>query len=300
MKHPRILFEETKFFSHFMPTDGEHSDYQEELEINEVDKQTGKLILREEQSDSNRTLNEKSELEKLIDYGIDKSVAVELIRFFKDKNISYDSLDETETPSEFSLNDAKLMITLVLKKTSSYTDPSMSLPGPDKLKEILKETEYALKIIPGNKRYVGPPPDYKSGPPRHANEVKVSCIIKIGVRTSWFHCSKPLEQFEIRLPIVIQTGYNKRYCFVSYYKKDLSAVGIKDVFVCYTPEMQEIDLKNNGYCYVDYEDHKQTAAAKEDLERVGSRLLGPNIVADWANPEDSKMTSSCPRSKLFT
>ncbi|KAK3581034.1 hypothetical protein CHS0354_013930 [Potamilus streckersoni] len=342
---------------------GEHSDYQEELEINKVDKQTGKLILREEQSDSDCTLNEKSELEKLIDYGIDKSVAVELLRFFKDKNISYDDLDETarEAIKEFSLNDAKLMIDLVLKSDveyvvnnssyicfqmkifitnkSSYTDPSMSLPGPDKekLREILKETGYPLEIIPGHRRYGGPPPDYKRGPPRHGHEVNVGCIPK-----DWFEDKLvPLFQtfgtiYEIRLPIDIQTGYNKRYCFVSYCKKDdansacqrLTYIqyqpdkrlrtnirnterclyvrkipmymssnelkkefekitpGIKDVFVCCTPEMQEIDLKNNGYCYVDYEDHKQAAAAKEDLGRVGSRLFGPNIVADWANPED--------------
>ncbi|KAK3591091.1 hypothetical protein CHS0354_005493 [Potamilus streckersoni] len=168
--------------------DGELSDYQGELGSNEeVDKQTGKQIIREERSDSDGTLNESSDLQKLVDYGIDESVAVELLQFFKNENIIYDNLDETtrDAIKEFSLDDAKLMITLVLKSDieyvvnrslyicyqmqifirnkSSYTDPSESLPGPNKerLREILKDTGYQLDIIPGFRRYGGLPPDYK-------------------------------------------------------------------------------------------------------------------------------------------
>ncbi|KAL3884593.1 hypothetical protein ACJMK2_024724 [Sinanodonta woodiana] len=345
---------------------GDLSDYPEELESNEeVDQQSGKqmfyIVKNKVHSDLDGTLKESNDLQKLLDRGIDESVAEELLWIFKTEDIVFDDLDEAarKQMKTFSLDDVKLMITLILnsdveyavnksaylcyqmkvfiRNKCFYTDPSGSLPGPDKekLREILKETGYSLEIIPGYRKYGGPPPSYEGGLPRHGHEVNVGSIPK-----DWFEDKLvPLFQkfgtiYEIRLPIDIKSGYNKRYCFVSYCNKDsaqsaccvlkkfetrqgkklrtnirntstclyvgktpmyMSAEelhkdfekitpGIKDVSVYCTPEMQENNLKNKGYCFVEYEDHRQASTAKENLKKDGSSLFGHDIIVHWAEP----------------
>ncbi|KAL3884588.1 hypothetical protein ACJMK2_024720 [Sinanodonta woodiana] len=344
--------------------DGEFAEYQEDPGSDEdLDKQTEEKLLQEEQSDSDDILKESGDFQKLVDFGIDESVAVELVRFFKKENIGYDDLDERARVAikEFPPKDAKLMMKVVLKSDlehvvnksaylcgqmkifirnkRSYIDQSGSSPGPDKekLREILKETGYPLDITPGQRRYGGPPPGYEGGPPGNGHELVVGRIPR-----QWFEDKLiPLFQdfgkiYEIRLMIDSQTGYNRNFCFVSYCKKEdaekacrllnkyevrpgktLKAnistsktrlyvgnipkgksgeelkeefekitPGIKDVIVYCTPEMQENNLKNKGYCFVEYEDHKQASTAKKKLESGRSSLCGYDIVVDWAEPQD--------------
>ncbi|KAL3886207.1 hypothetical protein ACJMK2_026216 [Sinanodonta woodiana] len=358
--HYRIVMEE-----HSYAQDGELFDYMFELGSDEeVNYHAGKQILRMEQSDSDGTLKESSDLQKMLNNGIDESVAVELLRFFKIENISFDNLDEAarDAIKGFSLNDVNLMISLVLnsdvefvvnrsayliyqmeifiRNKSSCNDLSGSLPGPDKekLRAIVTETGYPLDIIPGHRRYGGPPPNYEGRPPPHGHELSVS-----GISKDWFEDKLiPLFQkygklYEIRLPINTQTGYNNRYCFVSYCKKkdadlargmvqtvairpgktlranisntktclyveniprDLSEFelqyefekitpGIYKVIVINTPEMLEFDFEyNKGFCFIEYDDHKQALAAKTNLERGWYSLFGYDIIVDWAELQD--------------
>ncbi|KAL3884594.1 hypothetical protein ACJMK2_024725 [Sinanodonta woodiana] len=209
-----------------------------------------------------------------------------------------------------------------------------SPPGPDKqkLRELLKDKAYRLTLSAGQRRYGARPQSLEKG-----HQLVVNRIPR-----EWFEDKLiPLFQefgkiYEVLLLIDKRTGYNRGFCFVSYYKKEDTekahcmlnkygvhsgktlkanfsslktrllfqniprnksaeelkedfgniAPGVKDVVVSCTPEMLENNIKNRGYCFVEYETHKQALRVMFKLKYEWKVLLGYKIAVQWYYPPD--------------
>ncbi|UJR09849.1 hypothetical protein I4U23_014073 [Adineta vaga] len=61
--------------------------------------------------------------------------------------------------------------------------------------------------------------------------------------------------------------------------------GVADVII-YTPADEADKKKNRGFCFVDFDTHKNASAAKRKLSNGRARVFNRDIAVDWADPDE--------------
>jgi len=62
--------------------------------------------------------------------------------------------------------------------------------------------------------------------------------------------------------------------------------GVTEVIV-YTPADEADKKKNRGFCFVDFDTHKNASAAKRKLASSRTRLFNRDVAIDWADPDEN-------------
>ncbi|CAF3752112.1 unnamed protein product [Adineta steineri] len=70
-------------------------------------------------------------------------------------------------------------------------------------------------------------------------------------------------------------------------KEELSKAveGVTEVII-YTPADEADKKKNRGFCFVDFDTHKNASAAKRKLANGRARVFNRDIAVDWADPDE--------------
>jgi heterogeneous nuclear ribonucleoprotein R len=56
--------------------------------------------------------------------------------------------------------------------------------------------------------------------------------------------------------------------------------------IVYTPADEADKKKNRGFCFVDFDTHKNASAAKRKLASARVRVFNRDIAVDWADPDE--------------
>lgn len=59
-------------------------------------------------------------------------------------------------------------------------------------------------------------------------------------------------------------------------------MGLRDVIIYSSPDDRR---RNRGFCFLDFDSHKEAATAKRRLSVPRLKVYGCDIVVDWADPE---------------
>ncbi|CAD5113392.1 DgyrCDS2564 [Dimorphilus gyrociliatus] len=190
------------------------------------------------------TVEKSEDHKKLVDFGLDTTVADELEKLFQAKLVTYDDLDPRaleairDFPIECAIavlkqlladsnlqhvNNKSAYICGVMKtyrqKQSLGEDKPAVTNGPDekKLKEILDRTGYALEITTGQRKYGGPPPSWDGGPPGNGHECFVGRIPKTVYEDDLIPVFEKFGTiWDLRLMMNPMQGCNRGYAFVTF------------------------------------------------------------------------------------
>lgn len=199
--------------------------------------------------------------QKLVDYGIDLGVAAELDRIHQSGMLTEGDLDERamdamkEFPADRALDvlsefkqsnlehvtNKSAFLCSIMKvnrqKTKSGGSDAGSVgmqrrPGPDesKIKEILDRTGYSLDVTTGQRKYGGPPPGWHGNPPGAGHEVFCGRIPKDVFEDELIPLFERCGSvWDLRLMMDPMTGYNRSFCFVTFYEKDGANEAVKQL-----------------------------------------------------------------------
>ncbi|GFO13854.1 U7 snRNA-associated sm-like protein lsm10 [Plakobranchus ocellatus] len=142
------------------------------------------------------TAEEEAEAQTLLDHGISKAVAKELLSIYKTEKLSQSDLDDRamDALKEFSPEDAIKVLrqfcesnlehvgnksaflcgqmkTYRHKLRAGNVHPLVKGPDEAKLKEILDRTGYTLDVTTGQRKFGGPPPGGDPTPPGSGHEI---------------------------------------------------------------------------------------------------------------------------------
>jgi len=193
---------------------------------------------------------------KLTDYGINKSVALELIKIYKTGKLSHLDLDERalDALKEYNPTDAVQVLKGYTEQNLEHvTNKSAFLcgqmkayksknkgggaaaqaKGPDqaKLQEILDRTGYSLDVTTGQRKYGGPPPEWGDQPqPGAGHEVFVGKIPKDLFEDELIPLFEKCGRiWDMRLMMDPYSGLNRGYAFVTFCEKESSSEAVKQL-----------------------------------------------------------------------
>lgn len=198
--------------------------------------------------------------QKLIDYGIDEGVALELDNIHQSGMLADGDLDERamdaikEFPADRALDvlaefkqsnlehvtNKSAFLCSIMKvnrqktKTGATEGPAVAQrrPGPDevKIKEILDRTGYSLDVTTGQRKYGGPPPGFQGNPPGAGHEVFCGRIPKDVFEDELIPLFEKCGNiWDLRLMMDPMTGFNRSFCFVTFYDKDGANEAVKQL-----------------------------------------------------------------------
>lgn len=201
---------------------------------------------------------------KLVDYGIDAGVASELDRLHQSGMLTEGDLDERamdaikEFPADRALDvlaefkqsnlehvtNKSAFLCSIMKVNRQKTktgggaggsEGSLSgqrRPGPDeaKIKEILDRTGYSLDVTTGQRKYGGPPPGWQGNPPGCGHEVFCGRIPKDVFEDELIPLFERCGNvWDLRLMMDPMTGYNRSFCFVTFFDKEGANEAVKQL-----------------------------------------------------------------------
>lgn len=199
--------------------------------------------------------------QKLVDYGIDASVAAELDSIHQSGLLSEGDLDERamdamkEFPAERALEvlaefkqsnlehvtnkSAFLCSIMKVNRQKTKTGPgelqpvgAQRRPGPDdaKIKEILDRTGYSLDVTTGQRKYGGPPPGWQGNPPGVGHEVFCGRIPKDVFEDELIPLFERCGRlWDLRLMMDPMTGFNRSFAFITFYDREGAAEAVKQM-----------------------------------------------------------------------
>lgn len=199
--------------------------------------------------------------QKLLDYGIDATVATELDSIYQAGILAHSDLDARalDALKEFSSDKGVAVLKEFrdsnlehVSNKSAYLCGVMKAyrqkmkmqqmgetpdvaaakkPGPDeeKLKEILERTGYSLDVTVGQRKYGGPPPDGDiNNPPGMGHEIFCGKIPKEVFEDELIPLFEQCgEIWDLRLMMDPLTGLNRGYCFVTFNQKESAREAVK-------------------------------------------------------------------------
>ncbi|CAI9721344.1 nuclear ribonucleoprotein R-like isoform X1 [Octopus vulgaris] len=207
------------------------------------------LLAEDEAEESTETMENghSDDYQKLIDHGIDKKVADELIKIYKTGKLSQSDLDDRamDALKEFPAEDAVSVLKqfcdsslehvanksaflcgqmkMFRQRTKIQGMPNSAAKGPDetKLKEILARTGYTLDVTTGQRKYGGPPPDWTGISPGSGHEVFCGKIPKDIFEDELIPLFEKCGKiWDLRLMVDSVTGFSRGYCFVTFCEKE--------------------------------------------------------------------------------
>lgn len=198
------------------------------------------------------TPEEETEAQILLNHGISKTVAKELLNIYKTGKLTQSDLDERamDALKEFSQDDAvKVLHQFCESNLEHVTNKSAFLcgqmktyrqklkagnmpplvKGPDeaKLKEILDRTGYSLDVTTGQRKYGGPPPGGDPTPPGTGHEIFCGKIPKDVFEDELIPLFEKCGKiWDLRLMMDPMTGMNRGYGFVTFCDKEAAAEAV--------------------------------------------------------------------------
>ncbi|XP_067675876.1 heterogeneous nuclear ribonucleoprotein R-like isoform X1 [Haliotis asinina] len=214
----------------------------------QMDQMTEDKLLAEDEKDDQMDfeINGRAEdLQKLIDYGIDRKVSEELVKIYLTGKLTPSDLDERalDALKEFNATDAIEVLKQfcdsnlehvgnksaflcgqmkTYRQKSKQGGAATQAKGPDeaKLKEILDRTGYSLDVTTGQRKYGGPPPNEEDVQPGPGHEVFVGKIPKDLFEDELIPLFEKCGRiWDLRLMMDPLTGLNRGYCFVTFCEK---------------------------------------------------------------------------------
>jgi len=203
--------------------------------------------------------NDKTDREKLLEYGLDLKVADKLDEIYKTEKLSHSDLDERalDALKEFPVDGALAVLKQFLESNlehvsnkSAYLCGVMKTyrqktraggsggsngsqqqgPDEDKIKSILERTGYTLDVTTGQRKYGGPPPDWKGPPPGNGCEVFCGKIPKDMYEDELIpHFEGCGRIWDLRLMMDPMTGLNRGYAFITFTSKDEAMEAVKQL-----------------------------------------------------------------------
>jgi heterogeneous nuclear ribonucleoprotein R len=202
---------------------------------------------------------DKSDHEKLLEYGLDIKVADKLYEIYKTEKLSHADLDERaldalkEFPVEGALAVLKQFLESNLEHVSNksaylcgvmktYRQKSRAggaagsngsqQQGPDeeKIRAILERTGYTLDVTTGQRKYGGPPPNWDGSPPGNGCEVFCGKIPKDMYEDELIpHFEKCGRIWDLRLMMDPMSGLNRGYAFITFTTRDEALEAVKQL-----------------------------------------------------------------------
>lgn len=201
------------------------------------------------------TAEEEAEAKILLDHGICKLVAKEMLGIFKSGKLSQEELDDRamDALKEFPPEDACKVIrqfsdsnlefvgnksaflcgqmkTYRNKQRAGNMPPLVKGPDEAKLKEILERTGYSLDVTTGQRKYGGPPPGGDPTPPGSGHEIFCGKIPKDVFEDELIPLFEKCGKiWDMRLMMDPMTGLTRGYGFITFCEKDAAAEAVKQL-----------------------------------------------------------------------
>lgn len=199
--------------------------------------------------------SENADYLKLIEYGIAKTVAKELIKIYETGKLTHEDLDERalDALKEYNPEDALQVLKSFCESNLEHVGNKSAFlcgqmktfrtktkggaaasqaKGPDeaKLKEILERTGYSLDVTTGQRKYGGPPPNWEGGQPGAGHEVFCGKIPKDIFEDELIPLFEKCGKiWDMRLMMDPITGWNRGFCFVTFCDKDSAAEAVSQL-----------------------------------------------------------------------
>jgi len=201
------------------------------------------------------TAAEEAEAQTLLDHGISKVIAKEILDIFKSGKLSQSELDERamDALKEFPPDDAikvlrqfsdsnlehvgnKSAFLCGQMKTYRHKLRAGNMPplvkGPDeaKLKEILDRTGYSLDVTTGQRKYGGPPPGGDPTPPGSGHEIFCGKIPKDVFEDELIPLFEKCGKiWDMRLMMDPMTGLTRGYGFITFCDMDAATEAVNQL-----------------------------------------------------------------------
>ncbi|XP_054265512.1 heterogeneous nuclear ribonucleoprotein Q-like isoform X4 [Macrosteles quadrilineatus] len=263
---------------------------------------------------------------KLIDYGLDKTVAAKLDEIYKTGKLAHEDLDERALDAlrDFPVDGALSVLSQFLESNlehvsnkSAYLCGVMKTyrqksrggstsgiggttpgsggnvtkgPDEDKIKAILDRTGYSLDVTTGQRKYGGPPPGWEGPPPGNGCEVFCGKIPKDMFEDELILLfEKSGKIWDLRLMMDPMTGTNRGYAFITYTTKDEAQQATKDL------NDYEIRKGKKIGVTVSYNNHRifvgnipKNRDRNELFEEFSKHAPGLTEVIIYSSPDDKK------------
>lgn len=201
------------------------------------------------------TAAEEAEAQTLLDHGISKVIAKEILGIFKSGKLSQSELDERamDALKEFPPDDAikvlrqfsdsnlehvgnKSAFLCGQMKTYRHKLRAGNMPplvkGPDeaKLKEILDRTGYSLDVTTGQRKYGGPPPGGDPTPPGSGHEIFCGKIPKDVFEDELIPLFEKCGKiWDMRLMMDPMTGLTRGYGFITFCDREAASEAVNQL-----------------------------------------------------------------------
>ncbi|KAK3791462.1 hypothetical protein RRG08_046614 [Elysia crispata] len=201
------------------------------------------------------TAEEESQAQTLLDHGISKVVAKELLAIYETGKLTQSDLDDRamDALKEFAPDDAiKVLRQLVetnlehVGNKSAYLCGQMKayrhklragnmpplVKGPDeaKLKEILDRTGYSLDVTTGQRKFGGPPPGGDPSPPGPGHEIFCGKIPKDVFEDELIPLFEKCGKiWDMRLMMDPMTGLTRGYGFITFCEKEAATEAVNSL-----------------------------------------------------------------------
>ncbi|XP_054265513.1 heterogeneous nuclear ribonucleoprotein Q-like isoform X5 [Macrosteles quadrilineatus] len=263
---------------------------------------------------------------KLIDYGLDKTVAAKLDEIYKTGKLAHEDLDERALDAlrDFPVDGALSVLSQFLESNlehvsnkSAYLCGVMKTyrqksrggstsgiggttpgsggnvtkgPDEDKIKAILDRTGYSLDVTTGQRKYGGPPPGWEGPPPGNGCEVFCGKIPKDMFEDELILLfEKSGKIWDLRLMMDPMTGTNRGYAFITYTTKDEAQQATKDL------DNYEIKPGKNLKVNISVPNLRlfvgnipKSKGKEEILDEFGKLTAGLTEVIIYSSPDDKK------------
>jgi len=192
---------------------------------------------------------------KLTENGIQKAVALELVKIYRTGKLSHSDLDERalDALKEYNPTDAIQVLKgyceqnlehvtnksaylcgqmKAFKSKSKAGGAAAQRQGPDqaKLQEILDRTGYSLDVTTGQRKYGGPPPNWDDTQPGAGHEVFCGKIPKEIFEDELIPLFEKCGKiWDMRLMMDPYSGLNRGYAFVTFCEKDSASEAVKQL-----------------------------------------------------------------------
>ncbi|XP_005098506.1 heterogeneous nuclear ribonucleoprotein R [Aplysia californica] len=201
------------------------------------------------------TAEEETEAQTLLDHGISKIVAKELLAIYKTEKLSQSDLDDRamDALKEFAPDDAIKVLKQFCEsnlehvgnksaflcgqmKTYRHKLRAGNMPplvkGPDdaKLKEILDRTGYSLDVTTGQRKYGGPPPGGDPTPPGSGHEIFCGKIPKDVFEDELIPLFEKCGKiWDMRLMMDPMTGLTRGYGFITFCEREAASEAVNQL-----------------------------------------------------------------------
>ncbi|XP_034243862.1 heterogeneous nuclear ribonucleoprotein R isoform X3 [Thrips palmi] len=202
------------------------------------------------------------DFQKLIDCGLDEKVAAKLDDIYKTGKLTHADLDERalDALKEFPIEGAVNVLTQFLDANLEHVSNksaylcgvmktyrqknragqaaappatqtnTVKAPDEEKIKAILDRTGYSLDVTTGQRKYGGPPPDWKGAAPGNGCEVFCGKIPKDMYEDELIPLFEKCGTiWDLRLMMDPMSGQNRGYAFVTFTTKDAAQQAVREL-----------------------------------------------------------------------